>query len=68
MKLYSPVTPEEAVSHIKSNDNIFIHSAAASPQVLGKALADRHHSLRNVTIYQIHTEGKAPYADEACKD
>ena len=68
MKQYTPVTPEEAVSFIKSNDNIFIHSAAASPQVLGKALAERHHSLRNVTIYQIHTEGHAHYADEICKD
>lgn len=49
MKQYTPVTPEEAVSFIKSNDNIFIHSAAASPQILGKALAERHPSLRNVT-------------------
>jgi acyl-CoA hydrolase len=40
MKQYTPVTPEEAVSFIKSNDNVFIHSAAASPQVLGKALAE----------------------------
>jgi acyl-CoA hydrolase len=68
MKSYTPVSAEEAVSHIQSNSQIFIHSAAASPQILGKALAERHHSLRNVTIYQIHTEGDAPYAAEECKD
>jgi len=68
MTLYSPVTPEEAVSHVRSNDNIFIHSAAASPQILGKALADRYRDLRNVTVYQIHTEGHAPYAEAYCQD
>jgi acyl-CoA hydrolase len=68
MKSYTPVTAEAAVSHIKSNDNIFIHSAAASPQILGKALADRYQDLRNVTIYQMHTEGQAPYAEAYCKD
>ncbi len=61
-KSYSPVTPEEAVSVIKSGDKIFMHSAAAAPQVLAKALADRGDELKGVEIYQLHTEGEAPYA------
>lgn len=59
---YSPVSAEEAVSIIKSGDTIFIHTAAASPQVLVQALADRANELNNIEIYQLHTEGKAPYA------
>jgi len=53
---------EKAISHIKSGDNVFIHSAAAAPQALIKVLSSRHTELRNVTIYQMHTEGVAPYS------
>ncbi|WP_421796817.1 acetyl-CoA hydrolase/transferase family protein [Haliscomenobacter sp.] len=67
-KSYSPVTPQEAVSVIRSGDRIFIHTAAAAPQVLVKALAERGGELRNVQIYQLHTEGPAPYADEQYQD
>jgi 4-hydroxybutyrate CoA-transferase len=67
-KSYSPVTPQEAVSVIRSGDRIFIHTAAAAPQVLVKALAERGDELRNVQIYQLHTEGPAPYADEQYQD
>lgn len=52
-----------AIQHIKSGDNVFIHSAAGAPQTLIKALYDRRSVLKDVTIYQIHTEGAAPYAD-----
>jgi len=63
-KNYQPVTAEEAVSIIKPGDKIFIHSAAAAPQTLVKALAARGGELRNVEIYQLHTEGVAPYVEE----
>ncbi|MBT8327244.1 MAG: 4-hydroxybutyrate CoA-transferase, partial [Bacteroidia bacterium] len=56
-------TAKEAATHIRSNDNVFIHSAAAAPQQLVKAMSERHEELNNVSIYQIHTEGVAPYAD-----
>lgn len=59
---YQAVSPAEAVNVIKSNTNIFIHTAAAAPRVLVQALADRASELRNVNIYQMHTEGEAPYA------
>ncbi len=57
-------TIEEAVRVIKSNDHVFIHSAAAVPQILVQAMTARHAELSNVSIYSIHTEGDAPYAAE----
>lgn len=62
-KKYTPVTAEEAIAIVKSGDKIFIHTAAASPQVLVQALADRAQTLHDIEIYQLHTEGKAPYAE-----
>jgi 4-hydroxybutyrate CoA-transferase len=55
-------TATEAVKKIKSGDNVFIHSAAAVPRSLVNAMTARHSELRNVSIYQIHTEGEAPYS------
>lgn len=55
-------TAEEALQHVKNGDHVFVHSAAAVPAVLVKALADRANELKGVSIYQIHTEGEAPYA------
>ena len=65
---YQAVSAAEAVSIIKSNTTLFVHTAGASPQTLVKALADRADELKNVKIYQMHTEGQAPYADPALKD
>lgn len=59
------ISAEHAVENIKSGDSVFIHSAAAAPQHLIQKLFERKDELRDVTIYQIHTEGLAPYADEA---
>ncbi len=59
------ISAEHAVQHIKSGNHIFIHSAAAAPQELIRELVLRNDELSEVTIYQIHTEGIAPYADEA---
>lgn len=56
---------QEAVKEIKSGDNVFVHSAAAVPKSLIEAMALRSDELRNVTIYQIHTEGEAPYVSPA---
>ena len=59
-------TALEAVKHIKSGDNVFIHSIAAAPQALIKAMSGRASELEGVNLYQIHTEGEAPYADASC--
>ena len=61
-------TAQEAVKHIKSGDNVYIHSIAAAPQALVRAMSERAPELTGVNIYQIHTEGDAPYADESCGD
>jgi acyl-CoA hydrolase len=53
----------EAVKHIRSGDNVFIHSAAAVPKSLIHAMTERHAELRDISIYQIHTEGTAPYSN-----
>lgn len=61
-------TAEEAVKIIKSGNHVFIHTAAAAPQALVKALSARYKELKNVSIYSLHTEGDAPYASEECSE
>ncbi|MBB1537188.1 MAG: acetyl-CoA hydrolase/transferase family protein [Bacteroidia bacterium] len=59
------VTPEEAVSVIKSGDHVHLSSVASAPRVLIDAMC-RHakaKKLRQVHIHHLHTEGPAPYAD-----
>jgi len=67
-KHYHPVSAEEAVSIIESGDNIFIHSAGAAPQTLVQAMSNRAGELHDVSVYQMHTEGKAPYAKPELED
>jgi 4-hydroxybutyrate CoA-transferase len=52
-----------AMALIKSGSNIFIQTGAAAPQQLIRGLMKRASGLRDITIYQMHTEGIAPYAD-----
>ncbi len=61
---YHAVSPEEAVSIVHSREKVFIHSAAAAPQVLVEALAKRVDELYDVEIYHLHTNAPAPYAAE----
>lgn len=55
------VDAEQAVSVIKSGDRVFIHTAAAAPQQLIKAMVARAPELRRVEVVHLHTEGEAPY-------
>lgn len=55
------VTAVEAVRVIKSGDRVFVHSVAAAPQQLIKAMTARASELRDVEIVHLHTEGEAPY-------
>lgn len=64
MKRMQIVSLEEAVSHVKSNDNVFFQGAAMTPTVLIDALCERYKELEEVTIYQIHTHGEAKYLEE----
>lgn len=56
-------TASEAVKIIQSGDRVYIHSVAAAPQLLIKAMTARAHELEDVEVVQLHTEGIAPYAD-----
>jgi len=60
--MFTYVSPEDAVSIIKSGDRVYIHSIAAAPQQLIKAMTARANELRHVEIIHLHTEGAAPYA------
>ncbi len=62
------VTAEEAVKIVESGDRVFLHSAAATPIHLVKALTDRADELKGVEILSIHTEGEAPYLDDKYED
>lgn len=55
------VSAPEALTHIRSGDAVFIHSVAAAPQPLISALVARAPELRDVHIYQVLTQGEAPY-------
>jgi 4-hydroxybutyrate CoA-transferase len=62
------VSVEEAVREIKSNDKVFIHSAAATPEILVLGMLQRSCELRNVDIYHIHTEGDCSYSKEEYRE
>ncbi len=57
------VSAETAISSVQSGHRIYLHSVAASPQVLIKELVRQAPRLRDVEIVHLHTEGEAPYAD-----
>ncbi len=58
------ISATEALSILKSGDNVFIQTAAAAPQQLIHAMTERGKSLENVSVYHLHTEGATPYATE----
>jgi acyl-CoA hydrolase len=62
------VTAAEAVSHVKSGDRVFFQGAAMTPKVLINALTERYNELKDVELFQIHTEGKAKYTEEPYRD
>jgi acyl-CoA hydrolase len=51
----------QALAAVKPGNNIYIHTAAAAPQVLIDALVAHAPNLKNVKIYHLHTESTAPY-------
>ena len=54
-------TAEEAVKAIQTGNNLFVHTAAATPQRLMQALADRASELRDINLFHMHIEGNAPH-------
>jgi 4-hydroxybutyrate CoA-transferase len=62
------LSADEALNNVKSNERLFIHGGAATPQLLIQALIHRHSELRNVEIVHLHTEGDISYANPGYKD
>lgn len=61
------MSPEEAVSGLKSGMNIFVHGAAATPTPLLEAMC-RRNDLCDITLFHMHTEGPAPFLEPECRD
>lgn len=57
------VTAEKAVSVIKSNQRVYVHPGAASPEVLLIELTKRYKELQNVEMIHLLTLGISPYSD-----
>lgn len=68
MELHASITAEEAVSHIKSGDNVFIQTGGAAPVKLLEGMTARASELKGVNIFSLHTEGEAPYLDDKYAD
>lgn len=56
-------TAAQAVSIIKSQQRVFIHSVAMAPQFLIDALVKRESELTDIELVHVHTEGHAPYVN-----
>lgn len=59
------VSAQEAVLVVGSGNRVFVHSVAAVPTVLLRAMTARAPELRAVEVISLHTEGAAPYAAPA---
>ena len=57
------VSADEAVSEIKSGQQVFMHGAAATPSVLLAALVRRAPELQDVKIVHMHAEGPHPHLE-----
>jgi acyl-CoA hydrolase len=55
------VSPAEAVSGIRSGQQVYVQCAAATPGVLLDALVARAPELQNVGMIHLHTEGPGPH-------
>jgi acyl-CoA hydrolase len=55
------VSAQEAVSGIKSGQQIFLQGSAAVPEVLLEALVARAPELQDVNVVSMHIEGPAPH-------
>src|SRR5215207_9060512 len=55
------VDATDALSRLESGQRVFMHGAAATPQVLLRALVERARTLENVEIVHMHANGPAPH-------
>jgi 4-hydroxybutyrate CoA-transferase len=57
----SMISASAALALVKSNDRIFVQGAAATPEHLLEALAERAKALEGLETVHLHLEGKAPH-------
>lgn len=55
------VSAADAVKLIESGNNIFVHTAAATPEILLNAMVERANELSDVHLYHMHIEGEAKH-------
>src|SRR6476659_629593 len=55
------VTAADAVATVRSGQQIYLHSAAATPSVLLEALVARAAELHDVRVVHLHAEGPGPH-------
>ncbi|HEY4797795.1 MAG TPA: acetyl-CoA hydrolase/transferase C-terminal domain-containing protein [Bacteroidia bacterium] len=58
----STSTSDESLKKLRSGDYVYIHSVAAAPQELIRAMIRQADRVRNVQIFHLHTEGNADYS------
>ncbi len=61
---HKAIAADDAVACIKSGMRVFVHGASATPSPLLDALA-RRTDLTDLTLYHLHTNGPAPFAEPA---
>jgi acyl-CoA hydrolase len=66
--MYNYVSAEEAVSLIQSNNRIFLHGSACTPNFLITELAKQSQRLRNIEIVSITLQGNVEIAKPEYKD
>ncbi|MES2484906.1 MAG: acetyl-CoA hydrolase/transferase C-terminal domain-containing protein [Bacteroidota bacterium] len=62
------VTASQAVAVVQPGNRVYVQAAAATPNILTEALANRAAELKDVEVCHMHTEGPAPYADPKLAD
>ncbi|KOS06563.1 4-hydroxybutyrate CoA-transferase [Flavobacterium akiainvivens] len=62
------VSAAVAVQVVQPGDRVYVQAAAATPNILTAALAERAAELKDVEVCHMHTEGPAPYADPKLAD
>ena len=58
------LSAEEAASHVRPGQRVFVGTGCAQPQELVRALVDRSAALADIEIVHLLTLGAAPYARE----
>ncbi len=66
--MYNYVTAEEALSLVQSNQRIFFHGSACTPNYLISELAKQAHRLRDIEVVSITVQGEVEIAKPEYRD